>query len=113
MRTIAQCVERGEMIPFELRDLHLVSSFRRAAAAYEPRPWSGRATLFRAAETAYIYRLARPAYGWDRDIPGGLEIVAIEGDHHTLMRPDNVGPLARALDVAIEGAAGAHLRGVR
>jgi thioesterase domain-containing protein len=106
LRAIARCLARGEMVPFDLRDLHLVQNFRRAAAAYDPKPWPGRATLFRAAEIAYIYRPARPAYGWEPVVLGGIDVVGVSGNHHTLLQPKNVGPLAGALERAIERAVG-------
>jgi thioesterase domain-containing protein len=105
LREIEQHLARGETIPFELRETHLVNTFRRAVVAYETKPWAGRATLFRAERIAYIYKEAGPTYGWDRDVLGGVEIVAMAGDHHSVLLGKNAGPLGSALDAAIAGAA--------
>jgi thioesterase domain-containing protein len=107
LREIDRRLARGETVPFELRNAHLVQNFRSAAAAYCPAPWPGRATLFRAEEIPYIYRAAGPAYGWDLDVLGGVEIVAMPGDHRTLLLGRNAEPLGRALDAAIARAADA------
>jgi thioesterase domain-containing protein len=105
LREIERHLARGETIPFELRETHLVDTFRRAVLAYETKPWAGRATLFRADRIAYIYKEAGPTYGWDRDVLGGVEIVAMTGDHHSLLLGKNAGPLGSALDAAIASAA--------
>ena len=95
---------RGEIIPFELRDLHLVEHFRAIARRYRPRPWSGRATLFRTRSIKPIYEDPGPTYGWDRCALGGVEIVEIPGDHRTMMHGTNARLLGRALDTALERA---------
>mgnify|MGYP002401574494 CR=1 FL=1 len=104
LRKVERHIARGETIPFALRNAHLVRNFRRIAGAYEPKPWPGRATLFRAETIGYLYRDAGPTYGWDREVLGGVEVVAMPGDHHTLLLGKNAEPLARALDAAIERA---------
>ncbi len=108
LRRVGGYVARGEVVPFALRELHLVQNFRRAAAAYRPRPWPGRATLFRVAEVAPMFRSAGPAYQWEEDVLGGIDVVPVPGGHHTLLARENVDVLARALDVAIERAVSAH-----
>jgi thioesterase domain-containing protein len=104
LRLLDGYLARGEKVPFALRDAHLVRSFRRAAVLYEPAPWDGRATLFRAEEVPYAYRAAGSAYGWDRVILGGVEAVPVPGSHHTLLLGKNAGPLVRSLSEAIARA---------
>jgi hypothetical protein len=104
VREIEEHLARGEAIPFALRDFHLTQSFGQAASRYRPRPWPGRVILFRAAEIAYIYRDAGPFYGWERDVLGGVEIVAVPGNHATLLLGQNAEILVRSLNEAIARA---------
>jgi thioesterase domain-containing protein len=104
LRLLDEVLARGEKVPFALRDAHLVRSFRRAAALYEPLPWTGHATLFRAEDVPYAYRAAGSAYGWDRVILGGVDAVAVSGSHHTLLLGKNAGPLVRSLSEAVARA---------
>jgi thioesterase domain-containing protein len=104
VREIEEHLSRGETIPFALRDFHLTRSFGQAASRYRPKPWPGRAILFRAAEIGYIYRDAGPSYGWDRHVLGGVEIVAVPGNHATLLLGQNAEILVRSLSAAIAEA---------
>jgi thioesterase domain-containing protein len=104
LKLLDACLARGQTVPFALRDLHLVRSFRRAAMAYAPRPWPGHATLFRAERVPYTLRSAGPAYGWDQVILGGVEIVRVPGSHHSLLLGMNADLFARSLSDAVERA---------
>jgi thioesterase domain-containing protein len=104
LRSIRRHRSRGEPIPFALRELDLVENFRRIVRAYASGAWSGRATLFRAAATPRLYPQAGPTYGWENHVRGGVEVVALPGDHHTLLLGPNAGPLARSLARTIERA---------
>lgn len=102
--TVEACIARGEPIPFALREMHLIRSFRRAVSRYETRPWRGEAVLFRASEVPFLYRHLRPSLGWERHILGGVRIVAVGGSHFTVLRPGNEAKLADALREEIEKA---------
>jgi thioesterase domain-containing protein len=105
-REIEALVARGEAIPFNLRELYLWRNFERAQALYRPRPWTGRATLFRAAELDYFFKGGGPTYGWDRDVLGGVEVITIPGNHSTLLVGANAELLVRSLSAAIDHASG-------
>jgi thioesterase domain-containing protein len=107
LRKVERHLARGQMIPLALRDLHLVENFRRVVSGFDPKPWPGRATLFRAERIPYLYRDAGSAYGWDRCAEHGVDIVHVAGDHHTVLLRRNVEPLARTLGAAIERVANA------
>ena len=104
LRALEGHLARGEPVPFSLRDLYLTRNFKRIAQQYRLRPWPGRATLFRAAEVAFIYREGGAAYGWERHVLGGVEVVRMPGTHHTLVLGANGEELARSLNSVIEGA---------
>jgi len=95
---------RGQPMPSELRELHLTRNFERAAALYVPKPWRGKATLFRADEVAYIYLDATESYGWSEVVNGGVEVIGVPGNHSNLLLEPNTGIIARALWNALEAA---------
>ncbi len=95
---------RGQPIPSELRELHLTRNFERAAVLYVPRPWDGKATLFRAADVAFIYLDATESYGWSAVIRGGVQVIGVPGNHSNLLLEPNTGIIARALWNALEAA---------
>jgi thioesterase domain-containing protein len=79
----------------------LQDSFIIAEGAYHPKPWSGRAVLFRARQesalgawTAYV---VDEQHGWGRFLQGGVEIVVCAGDHATMCEEPHVRDLARKL----------------
>jgi hypothetical protein len=87
-----------------LRDRQLAENFDRAAACYQPRPWQGKAILFRAESVLFIFSGGGPCYGWESVILGGMKTVMIPGNHDTLLLGPNakvlMGPLNAALDQA-------------
>jgi thioesterase domain-containing protein/acyl carrier protein len=102
VRQIHQHLAAGELVPPALRELHLTRSFVAAADRYAPAPWPGRALLFKAEQVDYYHRAGGPAYGWDATITGGLEVVAIPGDHRSILIGANASRIARRLEQAIE-----------
>jgi thioesterase domain-containing protein len=109
LRSIARCVARGEPIPFALRELRLTENFRRIVRGYAWEPWTGRATLFRSSVAPRLYPHAGPTYGWEGAVLGGVDVVVVPGDHHTLLRGENARPLARVLAATIERSTGREL----
>ena len=60
--------------------------------SYEPKPWSGRITLFRASEQPDP-RLPRDL-GWTAFAEGGVEVYELPGDHDLVFREPNIQILA-------------------
>src|SRR5262249_15616221 len=104
LKLLDACLARGQTVPFALRDLHLVRSFRRAAMAYAPQPCPGQATLFRAEHVPFTLRAAGSAYGWDQVILWVTEIVRLPGSHHSLLLAMNADLFVRSLSDAVERA---------
>jgi 3-oxoacyl-(acyl-carrier-protein) synthase/thioesterase domain-containing protein len=92
----------GQAIPAELREVYLVFNFQEAVARYRPRPWGGRAILFRADRLDYILRDASFAYGWE-GILTNLEISRVPGDHASLLLVPHASVLVEALSRAVDG----------
>ena len=101
-RLIGQYLAAGEPIPPDLRELHLIRSFKRASRRYAPAPWPGRALLFKAERVDFYHRTGGPAYGWDQTITTSLEVVLIPGDHRSIMTGANAMRIARRLAQEIE-----------
>ncbi len=102
-RVIGQYLAAGEPIPPDLRELHLIRSFKRASRRYAPAAWPGRALLFKAELVDFYHRTGGPAYGWDKTI-SALEIVPIPGDHRSIMTGANASRIARRLGEEIDEA---------
>jgi thioesterase domain-containing protein len=82
--------------------LHLIRTFNRAQSQYQPLPWPGKALLFRAEQIDYYYRAGGPAYGWDKTVLGGVEVIPIPGNHDSIMLGANAARIARRLGQAID-----------
>jgi thioesterase domain-containing protein len=100
-RAIQNYRARGEPIPYELRALHLRLNFERAAPLYKGEPWPGRAILFRAEDVDFLFAEGGPTYGWDRLVLGGVEVVEVPGNHHTVLLGAGAEVLVRSLGRAI------------
>jgi thioesterase domain-containing protein/acyl carrier protein len=101
-RLLEKHLAAGEPIPLALRELHLIRTFKRAQSQYQPLPWPGKALLFRAEQIDYYYRAGGPAYGWDKTVLGGVEVIPIPGNHDSIMLGANAARIARRLGQAID-----------
>ena len=95
---------RGETLPLALRGEEMRRNFERAFALYRPKPWPGRAVLFRARDVDFLFAEGGRAYGWDRHILGGVDVIEVPGNHHTVLLGANAEVLVRSLGRAIEDA---------
>jgi thioesterase domain-containing protein len=105
LRAIEDHRARGEVVPLALREVYMTRRFVNAASRYEPKAWAGRATLFQAEELAYVFRDAGPAYGWNRHVLGGVDVVRVAGDHSTIVLGDNAAVIGRELRAALDRVA--------
>jgi thioesterase domain-containing protein/acyl carrier protein len=108
-RLIGQHLAADRPVPLSLREQHLIKRFDAAARQYVPAPWPGRALLFKAEQVDYYHRAGGPTYGWDTTITGGVEIVAIPGDHHSIMIGANASRIAQRIGEAIAQVTGAAI----
>ena len=104
-------VERGRAegwLPPELdagrirRLLRVFAANNRAAMAWKPRPWPGRAVFFRAAQSA-APASAGPAAGWD-ELADRVEVIEVPGAHGDLLESPHVETLAERLRAALTPA---------
>jgi len=81
-----------------------------AIERYDPRPYSGRITLFRANESLSVD--PDPLGGWGELARGGVELLTAPGTHTTMLLEPHVGELAEQLKRSIERATSANPRAV-
>jgi thioesterase domain-containing protein len=93
-------VERAQ-VPAHLREIERAGL--KADEQYEPRPFAGRAILFRATEQPPGIR-DDPTNGWDGYALGGLDIHHVPGFHGAFMEEPGVRELAPVLLECLEAA---------
>lgn len=94
---------QGHPLPIELRELVMTRQFWEATDRYVPEPYSGRVTLYRAAEVAPIFNHAGQNLGWD-DLISDLEVVEVPGNHDSLVYEPNVNVMTSHLRNALKAA---------
>jgi len=82
---------------------NLLEAHYRALREYVPTDYPGRVTLFRA-RTRPLLRLHGRDLGWSRLAAGGLEIIEITGNHHSILSEPHVRVLAQRLRFYLEKA---------
>jgi thioesterase domain-containing protein/NAD(P)-dependent dehydrogenase (short-subunit alcohol dehydrogenase family)/acyl carrier protein len=98
----------GYVFPMRYRYQNIEDSWLTAERHYQPAPWSGRATLFRAREESALslwtaFRVDEQ-HGWTRYLRGGVEVQLCPGNHATMCEEPHVGVLAARLRDAVERA---------
>ncbi len=88
---------RGEPLPPELVDFHLFRNFLAAQARYQPQPYLGDMTLFKARECETLYLQAGQQLGWDKHIQGRIEVITVAGSHFSMMSEPGLSQLAEGL----------------
>jgi oxalate---CoA ligase len=78
-------------------------AFLYAARAYRPTAYPGLLTLFRA-WTPGLTTEQNALWGWDRVVPGGVELHRVAGGHVELMKEPKVEGLAAALQACLDRA---------
>jgi thioesterase domain-containing protein len=105
----AEAVARGaiddSISPARLANMaDMYESNVRLVSEYQPQPYAGPVTLFRASEPD-----GEPhALGWDALAPA-LEIQPVPGDHFSMMRPPHAHVLARVLTEVLAALSAAPL----
>jgi amino acid adenylation domain-containing protein len=93
--------ESGFILPdITLEQFHnwvtIMTTHTQAWRRYQPRPYAGRVTLFRAVDEPRMQDLPVDM-GWGNLARGGVEIVDVPGDHLTMIHAPHVSKLAEAL----------------
>ncbi|MBV8857114.1 MAG: amino acid adenylation domain-containing protein, partial [Acidobacteria bacterium] len=107
---VLEAARQAEVLPREVgmeQALSLVRSYRarvRAAWRYEPRPYDGRVTLFRAAEAEPGSEPTSAAMGWEELTSAPVETFDVPGAHARMVFEPHVSALAEALRRCLDGA---------
>jgi aspartate racemase len=89
----------------------LEAALHQAACDYMPKPYPGRATLFRARVQPPESRFCRDrTLGWSGLVTGGLEFIDTLGAHTTMFEEPFVRSLAANLKVRLDAAQGSETR---
>ncbi|MEA2626057.1 MAG: hypothetical protein QOD06_2102 [Candidatus Binatota bacterium] len=86
-------------LPPALRNVEMIN--RQAMQIYVPRPYAGRVTLFRAADTAAEVGSDAES-GWRRLASGGLDVQPVPGNHDTFVMEPRVRILSERLSACLE-----------
>ena len=79
----------------------------RISAGHKPKPYKGKATLFRATEQPYGIYPDRTC-GWSEYALGGLEIHDVPGHHGAIVREPRVPILVQELTGCLDAAYAEH-----
>jgi len=84
-----------------LRQVQLRKSHEKAMAVYQPAPFGGKLTLFRAMVGGDKYELGED-YGWN-ELVDELDIIDIPGNHVSVFHKENIDAIAAAFRGALAG----------
>ncbi len=76
--------------------LQLISTHYRAMKVYNPKPYPGHVTLFRA-RSRPLLNVYEPEWGWQKLAPGRVSVINIAGSHEGMFKKPNVYQLAEKL----------------
>jgi thioesterase domain-containing protein/acyl carrier protein len=93
-RTDVEEIFAGRELPGPFRQL--LETHYQAMRDYQPRPYPGRVTLFRARVRPLLRAHGRDL-GWRPLARGGLRIITVPGNHETILKPPHVKVLAATL----------------
>lgn len=91
--------------PKTRRILRVLRSNIQALRAYQPKPYTGKITLFRAADQSTLRKhYDDPTLGWGKLAQGELEVVEVPGNHVVLLLKPYIEGFAAALNAAVASA---------
>jgi len=91
-------------VPYELRDFWLTRCFMRATRRYRPGIYDGELLLLRARDIDAQLRETCPLMGWENLATGGIEVIDVPGNHHTLAQEPNAACVAAVLRTCLVNA---------
>ncbi len=95
---IAALRRRGNALPHALRYREIQRCNERAYFGYEPPPYEGSITLFRASEHPGEMKATR-TLGWEVVVAGNIEVIDLPGSHNDLIeQPALVAGMRKVLD---------------
>jgi thioesterase domain-containing protein len=83
----------------------MLETYWAAITAHVPRPYAGRAALFKARTRKLFSRRQADDLGWSQFIHGPLTVVEVPGSHESVLREPFVQALAAAIRLTVDEAA--------
>jgi thioesterase domain-containing protein/malonyl CoA-acyl carrier protein transacylase/NAD(P)-dependent dehydrogenase (short-subunit alcohol dehydrogenase family) len=96
----------GRAVPHDLREHWMTTIYLAAQGQYQPAPYAGQVTLFRAQDAGPTARAAGVDLGWGPFVAGGIDVTEVPGDHDSLILEPNVDALAAQLRARLQQAYG-------
>jgi thioesterase domain-containing protein len=88
----------NKVLPSRMRNL--LRAYEAAGMEYVPKPYSGKAVLFRTSRRS-IGGLYDEYRGWKSVIRGGLKVIDVPGDHNSLISEPHVRVLAQEMNTIL------------
>lgn len=85
-------LERGQPIPYKLRNFYIINTYRRALDRYRPKPYTGNVLFLRSDQRSH-----EPA-GWDGLLNGNMQTKVVPGEHLTILREPYVKTVVSELE---------------
>jgi acyl transferase domain-containing protein len=82
---IAAHLAQGQEVPDELIGQRMAESYAAAQWIYDPAPYSGPVTIFRAKKAGTLFLHAGSQLGWQGILTGPVDVHALACDHFTMM----------------------------
>jgi acyl transferase domain-containing protein/thioesterase domain-containing protein/acyl carrier protein len=82
---IARILARGETLPDELIGRRMTELYAQAQWRYEPAPYGGPVTLFKARKAQTLFLHAGALLGWQGILTGKVTVHSVDCDHFTMM----------------------------
>lgn len=78
--------------------------------AYVIKPYPGKVTLIKGKGSRMSFFFRDPNMGWSAYVKGGIDLVEVEGDHHSIFKEPGVVTLAENLSRIIDASKRSHIK---
>ncbi len=96
-------LREGNIRSPKLRHFHIIDNYHKAILAYQPQPYDGPVTVFKADRSP-----GPDDMGWSTLVTGQLDIRVLPGDHYSLIKDPEVVRLVKELSASIDRAVSKH-----
>jgi acyl transferase domain-containing protein/thioesterase domain-containing protein/acyl carrier protein len=95
---ISLLLASGAPLPDELIGPRMTEVYARAQWHYEPAPYGGAVTIFKARKAQTLFLHAGPQLGWQGILTGKVALHSINCDHFTMMSGDSIAEIGALLN---------------
>ena len=98
-----RALAKGRIRSPRLQHYYIIDNYNKAIQAYQPQPYRGPLTVFKASGTS-----GPEDMGWAKLVTGPIETRVLPGDHYSLIREPGVTRLVHELGASIDRATNRH-----